>query len=469
MLFNLKTQDTSPIQTDLKEVAIAGANLASSSSFPTKIHDEVFIPKKMSNLSRLFLTKSNKGIISLHQLAPVIRIGHRIINNRPQIAQSLYFVAISCNKNEFDSTQADVHVFKDSTLSMLERGFDPESPFNGFSYNGSPSNGLIPRSAEAWTKPLDGMTIGEYCNKLTLRTFYEIKALQEQLNDSENDVEEEVVTASIAEKWHAYQAFTDSVMKKGILVASDFVYVDASSLRPIITCFQNTTSRTQKYLNAEYMYGNAEAAASYAPDTSSVVGYGIITATQAEPDSGYQYGQFNVTSKRGEVTTVAENLKATTIESCTREVAVFDESGRSAVMQLTVNDIARGENPIKRSSNLAQLAVGASVMVTGKLQIRSKGIQGSYAVNFRITDPSWTTVNNTSTSAVNMDVTSDDIDLSLDVNMDSLHTYNTEEESQDSSDELQVMADTSEVSDMNSDLAAAKSDKEIDEEAFKSF
>lgn len=419
MPFNLKNRDTSPIHTELKETTIAGANLAQSSSFPTKIHDEVFIPKKLKDLCRLFLTKSSKGVISLHQLAPVIRVGHRIVNNKPQISRSLYFIAISCNKNEFDSTQADVHVYKDSTLSMLERGFEADAPFNGFSYNGSPSNGYIPRNLEVWEKPFEGTTLGNYLNMLAMNTFFNIKELQSKLDDSESEVDAEVANTQIQQYWDRYENFNNQMIERGLLVASDFVYVDASSLRPIITCFQDTTSRTQKYLNADFMYGTSEAGASYAPDTSQVVGYGIVTATQAEPDSGYQYGQFSVNSKRGEVTTVAEADKATTLETCTREIAVFDESGRSATMQLTVNDIARGQNPIKRSSNLANLAVGSSLMVTGKLQIRSKGIQGSYACNFRVTEPNWTTVNSASASSVNTDLSMDSLDdLSLDYEAD---------------------------------------------------
>lgn len=400
-LFNIRHRDTSPVHTGLNDPVIAGANLVQNSDFPTKIHEDLIVVPSLLKLARYVMTKSPKGIVSLHFMVPYQRVGVRFQDNQARLQPTTIFVMLNCNKNEFNTKETGVHVISDSTLAMAELSYNSEGTYNGVSVNGSPTVNYIPANFTSWTKPYKDSEVGAFINQQVLDIFFELKELAKEIGDEEDiDVLPEETRALMEEKWNEYLTAEQNLVKKGYLVESNLIYADASGLRPITSCFQNTKSRTNRYLDASKVYGTIDSGASFAPDTSMVYSVGTITPTHEEPISGYQYGIYAIGSKKDDVQVVSEDQKATTLETCTREILVYDASGRSCPLQVTVNDIMRSSKPVKRAQNLASLAVGTSIMVTGKLAIRVKQ-QGSLAVSFRISDPTWTTTGRSNANEVN--------------------------------------------------------------------
>lgn len=419
--FNIKNQDTSPLHTNIVDKMVAGSNLAQTSDFPTKIHEDLGLANSsLLKLARYVLTKSPKGIITLHQMVPYQRVSLRFDGKVARLQPTTVFVMLNCNKNEFKTKETDIHVISDSTLAMTELSYNSDSTYNGISVNGSPTLAYIPRNFEQWTKPYGNSEIGIEYNNVVLNIFEDIrklladiKAIAEEDPTSEDiqDLEKDIVT-----KWEKYLKQEAALIERGILVESSVIYADSSSIRPITTCFQNTRSRVNKFLDSQHVYGSIEAGASFAPETSMIVAVGTVTATHEEAVSGYQYGTYAIDSNKNSVNVVAEADKPTTMETCTRELYVTDSSGRPSPVQLTVNDLRRNDQIVKRTANLASLAVGTSVIATGKLAIRVKEA-GSLAVSFRISDPVWTTsgrtVSNEVNAALSTDNTTDMLDFDL--------------------------------------------------------
>ena len=401
MFLNIKSMDTAPVKTLLVEPVVAGANIASASTFSTKIVEQLAVFGDLKGLARYFLTKSPQGIVSLHVMLPYQRISlRRNTNNaKPTVQRTTMFVAVNCNKNEYDSTDNNVHVISESNLAMSELSFNSNKTYNGIVVVGSPIENYIPFNVESWQKVHNGQKIGDIANNLAMKTFYDLKALAKSLNDEESEVDAEDVQAQMKNIWERYVNSEQDLVNKNILVKSDLIYADSNSLVPITTVFQHTVSDTNPALDSRRVFGSVEAGASYAPNISSVFASGVITAKEVDEVSGYKYGQFSVNSKRNEVVTVQEEAKATTLETTTREIAVHDGSGRVAYMQLTVNDLQRGDTIIKRSSNLADLPVGSPVKVNGTLTLRTQR-EKCLAVKFRISNTEWTTENRSSASAV---------------------------------------------------------------------
>ena len=401
MFLNIKSENTAPVKTLLVEPVVAGANLATVSTFSTKIVEEFAINTDMKNLVRYFMTKSAQGIISLHVMVPYQRLSLRrnAEGTKPSVQRTTMFVAINCNKNEYDSEDNNVHVISESNLAMSELSFNSNKTFNGVMVGGSPIENYIPYNAEAWFMKHGDTTIGEMANNLTLSTFFEIKKLIASTQDEESEVDAEEVHGKVKNLWERYLKSEQSLVDKNILVLSDLLYADSNSLVPITTVFQNTISDTNFALDSRRVFGSKEAGASYAPNISFIFASGVITAKEVDEVSGYRYGQYAVTSKRDEVVTVLAEAKATTLETTTREIAVHDGSGRVAFMQLTVNDIKRDNRIIKRSTNLAELPVGTPVKANGSLTLRTQRAE-CLAIKFRISNVEWTTENRSSSTAV---------------------------------------------------------------------
>lgn len=404
MFLNLKQSDTSPISTGIADPIVAGANVASNSTFPTKLVELVHIVPNMQAMVRYFLTKSPTGIVSLHCMAPFQRISTRVnANQRSVINTTNIFIGINCNKNEYDTKEAGIHVISESNLAMSELAFNCERTYNGVVAIGSAVDNYIPYNVAEWTKPLEykgePSTVGAVANKVVLDTFFKLKKLMADLQNKDLDLNPDEVKSQMEVVWNKLQANEQVLIQKGILVLSTLMYADSNAFTPVTAPFANTTSQN-KYLDHKHLFGSMQAGASFPPVISLVMLSGIITPTEAEPVSGYSYGQYDVASKKGEVVVVSEANKPDTLETTTREVSVYDSSGRACAFQMTVNDIRRNENIIKRSSNFMQLPTGTAVKAVGKLIVRVKQ-PNCLAVNFRVSVEDWTTEGRSNSNEVN--------------------------------------------------------------------
>lgn len=401
MYLQLKGRNTSPIATEIADVQVAGSNLVQESAFSTKIVEMLQVVPDLKKLVRYFLTKSPQGIVSLHAMLPYHRVGVRLNgeNNRPNIVRQTLFVAVNCNKNEFDTKDQGVHVISESNLAMSELSFESNGTYNGIVVIGSPIENYIPFNRDTWLQEFKESTVGEIANDLTLKTFFELQELSASLHNAEETRDPEEIRGLMAKKWKKYTDNEAMLVAKNILVQSNLIYADSCTFAPVTTPFQNTGS-ANPYLNAKKLFGSVEAGASYAPTVSLVCASGVITPKEADDVTGYKYGQYAVSSKRDEIVTVPEDAKATTLETTTRELMVYDGSGRTTNLQITVNDITRNNNIIKRSSRLAELPAGTHVKANGKLTLRLKQ-EKCYAVQFRMSDIEWTTESRSSASDVN--------------------------------------------------------------------
>lgn len=402
---NLKSRNTTPVATEISDGIVAGANLNRVPSFPTKMVEMLAVSSDLKPLVRYFLTKASGGIVTLHCMMPYQRIGIRLSgeNNQANISRQTLFVALSCNKNEYDAKDSNVHVIKENNLAMSELSFESNNTFNGVVVVGSPIENYIPYNKDSWTRKHADSTVGEIANKNTLDIFFKLQNLAETLKDPDTETDPEEIRNEMLKLWTRYENDEKMLIEKKFLVKSNLIYSDPNAIAPITTPFQITTSSSNPYLDSRRLYGSREAGASYAPVISMVYATGIITPKEVNEVTGYKYGQFAVNSKRGEVISVPAEAKATTLESTTREVSVFDGSGRNTTVELTVNDIRRNNDVVKRSNNLAELPAGSPVKITGRLSLRIKQ-EKCLAVQFRISDVEWTTEGRMSTTDVNADL-----------------------------------------------------------------
>ena len=397
MFLQLRSKNTAPIATQIADPIVAGANLANTSTFSTQMVELLAVAPSLQNLVRYFLTKSPSGVVSLHAMVPYQRMSLRRNNDngRPTIQRTTMFVGINCNKNEYDTKEQGIHVISENLLAMSELSLESGGTYNGVVVAGSPIENYIPYNVETWTKPFKDGTVGQVANDLTLNTFFKLQALAMSLNDENLEVDSDKVHEEMTVLWNKYVNSEQALVSKNILVKSDLLYANSCSLVPLATVFQHTTSDVNPYLDSRKVFGNANAGASYAPTISVVCASGVITPKEADEVSGYKYGQVAVSSNRDEIVVVADEAKPTTLETTTRELAVHDGSGRTAFMQLTVNDLQRNGKIIKRSTNLADLPVGTAVKVNGTLSLRTQR-EKCLAVKFRISDAEWTTEGQTS-------------------------------------------------------------------------
>jgi hypothetical protein len=405
MFLNIKALNTAPVATEIADGNVAGANLNRVSSFPTKMVEMLAVNPDLKPLVRYFLTKASGGIVTLHAMLPYQRPSIRINpeNGQANINRQTLFVAISCNKNEYDAKNTSVHVISENNLAMSELSFESNNTYNGIVVVGSPIENYIPYSKDSWTREHQGSTIGQIANNETLNIFFKLQDLSASLQNTEIEVDPEEVRNQMASLWARYEANEKTLIEKNFLVKSNLIYSDSNALAPVTTPFAFTTSSTNQYLDARRLFGSKEAGASYAPVISKVFASGVITPKEANEVTGYKYGQTGVTSKLGNVVIVPEDAKATTLETTTRELSVFDGSGRNTNIELTVNDISRNNKIVKRSTNLAELPVGSQVKVTGRLSVRVRQ-EKCLAVQFRISDVEWTTEGRSSHSDMNPDL-----------------------------------------------------------------
>lgn len=404
MYTQLKSKNTAPIATEIADQLVAGSNLVQESTFSTKIVEMLAISQDLRPLSRYFLTKSPSGIVSLHSMLPYYRISMRIgENNRPTLSRQIVFVAVNCNKNEYDTKDQGVHVISENNLAMSELSMDNNGTYNGVIVVGSPIENYIPYSRDVWLKEFKESTIGQVANDLTLKIYFDLQELAASLQNADEVRDPEDIRKEMAKKWDKYVKNEEALKERNVLVKSNLIYADSCAFAPITTAFQHTSS-ANPYLDAKHLYGSVEAGASYAPTISLVTASGIITPKETADVTGYKYGQYAVNSKRDEIIIVPKDAKATTLETTTREIVVHDGSGRTANLELTVNDITRNGNIIKRSSRLAEIPAGTPVKVNGKLSVRVKQ-EKCLAVQFRLSDVEWTTENRSSSSNVNADLT----------------------------------------------------------------
>lgn len=404
LVLNLKSLNTTPVATEISDDIVAGANLNRVASFPTKMVEMLAVNPDLKPLVRYFMTKSSGGVVTLHSMLPYQRVSIRLQgeNANANISRQTLFVAISCNKNEYDAKNTDVHVISENNLAMSELSLESNNTFNGIVVVGSPIENYIPYNKDSWTRPHADSTVGQIANKNTLDIFFKLQSLANDLQDSEIDIDPEETRKKMQALWARYEADQQTLVNKNFLVKSNLIYSDSNALAPVTTPFQFTTS-ANPFLDARKLYGSKEAGASYAPVISLVYATGVITPKEVNEVTGYKYGQYAVASKRGEIITVPQEAKATTLETTTRELSVYDSSGRNTNVELTVNDITRNNNIVKRSNNLAELPAGTAVKVTGRLALRVKQ-EKCLAVQFRISDVEWTTEGRTSNSDVSADL-----------------------------------------------------------------
>lgn len=405
MYRQLKSLNTSPIKTEISDELVAGSNLVQTSAFPSKMVEMLAVNPDLKGLIRYFLTKSSSGIVSLHKMVPYHRITVRLSpdNKTSKIVRQTIFVAVNCNKNEYETKANNIHVISESNLAMSEVSVESEGTYNGIIVVGSPIENYVPFNKETWLQPFNDSTVGEIANNLALKTFFDMQALAESLQNSEEERDPEDIRKDLQKKWEKYVANEEILIQKNYLHKSNLIYADSCALAPVTTAFQHTTS-ANPYLDSRKLYGSLEAGASYAPTISSVIAFGVITPKEADDETGYKYGQYAVNSNRRDgVVTVPEEQKETTLETTTREILVYDDSGRSTCLQLTVNDISRNNVIYKRSTNLASLPAGTPVKALGKLSLRYKQ-EKCLAVQFRISDVKWTPDNQSTTSDVSANI-----------------------------------------------------------------
>lgn len=409
MFFNLKATNTSPISTGIIEPLVAGANLAQSSSFSTKMTELLYMTPAIKDLARYFMTKSNSGVVSLHCMVPYQRISTRMSdNNRPTFQRPVVFVGVNCNKNEYDTKESNIHVISENALAMSELSFNSEGTYNGVAVIGSPILNYIPYSLEVWGAPMGDSTVGQKANELVLSSFFKMRDLVAEMSHEDFKGDAQAILDDIKKEWLKYELNEKTLVKKEYLVESNLIYADSCALVPLTTCFAITTSSTNRFLDSRRIYGSVEAGASFAPMLSLMSLTGVITPTEAEPISGYKYGQYAVNSKRDEVVVVPADKKADTLETCTREILVYDSSGRNTPIQATLNDLTRNGKPVKRSSLLADLPSGSVIKAHAKLNIRNRKAS-CLAVTFRASIYEWTTEGRTASAEINSNLATEEL------------------------------------------------------------
>lgn len=388
----LTSMKTTPLHTANTEPSHAGVAV-SRTDFPTTIIANLAINRSLSSLQRFFLTKNKSGAITMHCALPFEDVGKSNLDNRTTISKTIVFVAVNANANEYNTKDEKTIVISNNTPHLVDTALDPKSPYNGVNIVGCPATILVPKSLEEWNKAVkDGsQTYGQAFNSRLISYYNEIDRILGKIDSLQKEVgidEEELTMLNnqINIIWDNYVNLEQSYHNNSKLVESSVIYVNANQFTPVITCFQNTTSSSNQFLDAGKLYGNEHA--SYAPQTMFISGLGHITASDTNIHSGYNYGLYSLASKADNMIVVPEEDKPKTLESCVREIAVKDSSGRISNLQLSMTDKKYGDKIVKHSANLNSVQPGTSVNFTGDLLTRRRA-KGSLAIDFRISSPIW--------------------------------------------------------------------------------
>lgn len=417
---SLHDRETSPLHTECTEINHAGLTI-NTSDFPTTVVANLAVNQNLLHLQRLFLTKNKSGVITLHSVMPFENVGISLTDSRTVLSKVPVFVAINGNSSSYKTKDEKTAVVGNNTPYLVDVVLSPESPYNGINVVGSPTVCLIPVNEDEWKKPTKSgsHSLGKAYNLHVLDIYSKISKLisdlailQENGDLSEEEVQE--YKTKMKAYWDNYETLTSKYENQGILVSSTIIYANPSEVTPIISCFQHTTSKSNKFLNSSELYSNQYA--SYAPKTMHISGVGTITASTSNIHSGYNYGQYSLASTSENLIKVPENEKPKTLESCVREISVKDSSGRKADLQIAVYDNRYGDKIVKHSDNLNSISTGTSVNFTGEVTIRRRG-KKNLAIDLRISNPTWhgTTASQSNEVSIGSDIIdTDDLFQTLD-------------------------------------------------------
>lgn len=335
-----------------------GKSEASKGDLALNINIQTHIPANPNErLVRYYASLAQNGTISIHRMILTWLKDNRT-SNVNNISKPL-FVAHSMDPREYQNRNNST-IYSDSNRHMIDLALTC-NPWNSIITEGKIASLMVPNSKSTWNN--------DEHNKHVFDLIERLKKIQE------TQAPESTLNEAYQASWKEYQETEQKLLENQILVESNVLVANQSSIVPAITMAQDIRYKDDRYTGSKNV-GNPNQLATYIPSINNVNGTLMFTTTLQDPRSEYEYGLRESQN--------TDNSKV--LKTFSSEVIAFNFLNQEAYIPLSISisDLPY-ETQRSRAENFAEFKESSTFFEVRNALLVLRSVPKSLATTFHLT------------------------------------------------------------------------------------